>query len=175
MKKLIQKIVDFFKRLFSHKSSSSSGSDSGNKSLKVAYTYGGLDFTKAKEDPSAVIGNLVVTNDAMRYTWVKGDLKGWGLADTDASAIAVFAVKDGSGNYKGGKFEWISKSRTSRAFTNIKGGYAGWPKNAVETAKGYAFCICSKDGKRRTNWITTNKKSKEVFHAGKTPLKLMDK
>ena len=96
----------------------------------------------------------------MSYSW-KSSGSLWGLPDTKADALAVFAVKGSDGNYKGGKFDWISKSRTTRSFENIKDGYNGWPKNAIETAKGYAFCIVSKDGKKRTNWILASSISKE--------------
>ena len=145
--KLIRNFFDFLKKLFGKTSDKPS-------QIKVEYAYGGVDFNRAKEDPDAVIGNLKVNSDSMSYSWMAGNLRGWGLSDGDANALAIFAVKDSSGKYKGGKFEWISKSRTTRAFTNIKSGYSGWPKDAVQKAKGYAFCICSKDASKRTNWIT---------------------
>ena len=155
MKKLFKFFKNLFKKLFGGKSGSSS---SDGKEIKVEFAYGGLNFNKATEDPNAQIKDLSVNSNGLRYAWKSGDLRGWGLQDKDPGALAVFAVKDSSGKYKGGKFEWISKSRTTRDFANIKAGYSGWPKNAVETAKGYAFCICSADAKKRTNWITCDKK-----------------
>ena len=169
---MLKKIWSFIKRLFGGKKPSDNPS---SPSFTVEFAYGGVNFNKAKEDPSAVIGSLVVNNDSMKYSWVKGNLRGWGLADTVPEALAIFAVKDSSGKWKGGKFEWISKSRTTRAFTNIKGGYSGWPRDAVQKAKGYAFCICSKDAKKRTNWITCDKRVAEArIHASATPMDKMD-
>ena len=172
MSKIFKKIWSFIKKLFGGKSE---GSGSVPSDFKVEAAYGGANFNKAVEDKNAVIGNLVVTDGAMRYSWVKGNLQGWGLADSDANALAIFAVKDSSGVWKGGKFEWISKSRVTRSFGNIKVGYGGWPKNAIETAKGYAFCICSKDCKKRTNWITCDKRSVDIkIRAFRTPMEKMD-
>lgn len=165
MKKIFKFFKNLFKKLFGGNSgsggSSSGGSSSGGKELKVEFAYGGVNFNKAKEDAGAQIKDLSVNSSGLKYSWKSGNLKGWGLQDGDPGALAIFAVKDSSGKYRGGKFEWISKSRTTRAFTNIKGGYGGWPKNAVETAKGYAFCICSADAKKRTNWITCDKRDVE--------------
>lgn len=71
---------------------------------------------------------------------------------SDASALAcLFCYIDGK--WAGGKFDWISESRTTRDFKNIEEGYNGWRKDAIKAAKKYAFVIVSKDGKRRTNVI----------------------
>lgn len=171
MKKLLKKLVAFLKKLL-EKADDTTPTPSPSpspSSLKVQNCYGGFKFENAKEDSTAQIQNLTVTSKGMKYGWKSGsNLKGWGLADTDASALAVFAVKGSDGVYRGGKFDWISKSRTTRSFENIRGGYHGWPKDAIETAKGYAFAIVSKDGKKRTNWILADKISKGVeFRCGK--------
>ena len=55
------------------------------------------------------------------------------------------------GKWQGGKFDWISTSRLSRDFKNVRDGYGGWRKDAIEAAEAFAFVICSKDGKRRSN------------------------
>lgn len=162
MKKIIKKIIAFLKKLFGRK-------DKTPESIKVLNCYGGFKFENAVEDSAAQIQNLTVTAKGMKYGWKPGStLKGWGLSDTDAGALAVFAVKGSDGVYRGGKFDWISKSRTTRSFENIYGGYKGWPKNAIETAKGYAFAIVADGGKKRTNWIVADKLSKGVeFRCGK--------
>lgn len=181
MKKIFKKIVALFKKWFGHKTdqqdnpsspSSQSGSSSGASSkFKVVNCYGGFKFENAVEDKAAQIQNLIVNQKGMKYGWKSGStLKGWGLSDTDAHALAVFAVKGADGVYRGGKFDWISKSRTTRSFENIRAGYIGWPKNAIETAKGYAFCIVSQNGKKRTNWITSNSISKDATFACGKPL-----
>ena len=96
----------------------------------------------------------------MSYAWAKGNLRGRGLADSSADALACVFYKDGK-TFKGGKFEWISYSRKTRSFGNITTRYAGWDPNKFFGATEYAFCICSKDGKKRTNFIFFSKNSRE--------------
>lgn len=163
MKKIIKSIIAAIKRLFSKNKASSDApggiSPSTATPPKIDKTYGGFIFQKAVEDKSAQIEGLKLTKDGMSYSWKKGSgLHGWGLAPTDAKAIAVLVVKKaGESKFSGGKFDWISQSRKTRDFKNIKDGYGGWPKNAIDTAKEVAFCIVSSNGKKRTNWIFTSK------------------
>lgn len=166
MKKILKVLIELIKSLFGKKKQDGHGGGSGGgstpSSFKVLCTYGGFNFSNAKEDSSAQIKGLTVKARGMSYSWASATkLKNWGLADGDAGALAVFAVKGSDGQYRGGKFDWISASRVTRSWENIRSGYHGWPKDAIETAKGYAFCIVSKDGKKRTNWILTDKMSKE--------------
>ena len=167
MKKILKALIELIKSLFKKKTQPDQGGGSGGggstpSSFKVLCTYGGFNFTNAKEDSSAQIKGLSVKSKGMSYSWASSSkLKNWGLADGDASALAIFAVKGSDGQYRGGKFDWISASRVTRSWENIRSGYHGWPKDAIETAKGYAFCIVSKDGKKRTNWILADKMSKE--------------
>lgn len=167
MKHIFKQLWKFIKSLFSSKKQESDESDTTKFSVKNC--YGGFRFENAVEDPAAQIQSLTVTKNGMKYGWKSGSsLKGWGLSDTQASALAVFAVKGSDGIYRGGKFDWISKSRITRSFENIRSGYHGWPKDAIETAKGYAFCIVSENGKKRTNWIFSDKIAKGVaFRCGK--------
>ena len=166
MKKILKALIELIKSLFGKKKQDGQGGGSGGvstpSSFKVLCTYGGFNFSNAKEDSSAQIKGLTVKARGMSYSWASATkLKNWGLADGDAGALAVFAVKGSDGQYRGGKFDWISASRVTRSWENIRSGYHGWPKDAIETAKGYAFCIVSKDGKKRTNWILADKMSKE--------------
>ena len=173
MKSIFKKLWKLIKSLFS----GGSGGGGKEEKLTVKNCYGGFKFENAVEDPKAQIQNLTVTSKGMKYGWKAGStLSGWGLSDTQAGALAVFAVKGSDGVYRGGKFDWISKSRTTRSFENIRGGYKGWPKDAIDTAKGYAFCIVSENGKKRTNWILTDKISRGVeFRCGKPLTKKYDK
>ena len=116
----------------------------------IAWKYGGVDGSKAKEDPATQIRDLKISGDGLSYAWAKGDLSNWGLSETDAGALACAFWWDGS-RWVGGKFDWISTSRTTRDFKNIRDGYHGWNPDAFFGAKRRAFCILSKDGKRRTN------------------------
>ena len=130
------------------------------ESAKFDWCYGGLKGEKAAEDANAQIKDLKISGNNMSYGWAKGNLRGWGLADTDANALACVFFKDGK-TFKGGKFEWISYSRKTRSFGNISGHYNGWDPNKFFAATEYAFCICSKDGKKRTNFIFFSKNSRE--------------
>ncbi len=118
----------------------------------IEWRYGGFDGSKAQEDPDTQISDLRIGSDGLSYKWAKGNLGNWGLARTDASAIAAAFWWDGS-RWIGGKFDWISTSRTTRDFKNIQEGYNGWNAQAFLNAKRRAFCIVSKDGKKRTNRI----------------------
>ena len=70
---------------------------------------------------------------------------------TWARELKLFCEQDGK--WVGGKFDWISTSRTTRDFANIRSGYNGWDPSAISKADRCAFVVVSKDGKRRTNVI----------------------
>ena len=94
----------------------------------------------------------------MSYKWASGGCELLGAADRDdASCIAALFVQGADGAWYGGKFEWISTSRTSRSLGNIEGGYNGWPTDSIGKARGFAFVITSKDGRRRSNVIVSSK------------------
>lgn len=118
----------------------------------IAWKYGGVDGSKAKEDPATQIKDLRISGDGLSYAWAKGDLSNWGLSKTDAGALACAFRWDGK-QWVGGKFDWISTSRTTRDFKNIRDHYNGWDPDAFFAAKRRAFCILSKDGRKRTNLI----------------------
>ena len=118
------------------------------------WAWGGFSGSKAKLAEGAEIGSLKVTADGMSYKWGKGGCEQLGATsreDADHTLACLF-VRIG-GKWQGGKWEWISTSRTTRAFKNVREGYGGWRKDAIEAADAYAFCIVSKDGKKRTNVI----------------------
>ena len=118
----------------------------------LEWAYGGFNGKSAKPVAGVEIGSLKVTADGMSYKWIAGGCEKLGASSReDAGAtIAALFVRSG-GKWRGGKWEWISTSRTTRSFANIEEGYNGWPRDAIATAEAYAFVICSKDGKRRSN------------------------
>ena len=111
-----------------------------------------MDGSKAKEDPATQIRDLRISGDGLRYAWAKGDLSNWGLSKTDAGALACAFWWDGK-QWVGGKFDWISTSRTTRDFKNIRDRYHGWDPDAFFAAKRRAFCIVSAVGRKRTNLL----------------------
>lgn len=124
---------------------------------QLSWPWGGFKGANAKLDAKARIFNLSVKADGMTYRWVQGGCENLGASSReDASCLAcLFCLLDGK--WQGGKFDWISTSRTSRDFKNIGEGYNGWRKDAIGKASKYAFVIVSRDGKKRTNVISCGK------------------
>lgn len=119
---------------------------------ELQWVYGGEKFGDAEKD-GPLISGLAMARDGLSFKYLR-DLSCWGLGYGDANALACLFVQDNDGNWVGGKFEWISTSRTSRSFTNIFEGYNGWNLSNVPKTTTAAFVIVSKDGKKRSNVIT---------------------
>jgi len=94
-----------------------------------------------------------VDKDGLRMKWVR-DIGAWGIPYEVPDGVACFFVKNESGEWVGGKFEWISSSRKTRSFTNIREGYHGWSLRGVPNPCEVAFVVFRKDGKRRSNVIS---------------------
>ncbi|MBQ9727633.1 MAG: hypothetical protein IJV65_09040 [Kiritimatiellae bacterium] len=116
----------------------------------LVFAFGGFRGEGAAEDPATQIGSGRFTSRGMSYTWTAGDLGNWGLGRSEAGALACAFYWDGSA-WRGGKFDWISTSRTTRSWENVRAGYGGWDADAFFAAKRRAFCIVSADGRKRTN------------------------
>jgi len=119
----------------------------------LEWAWGGFNGKNAKLADGCEIGSLKVSADGMSYKWVTGGCENIGVSSRESpDCIAALFVRI-DGKWQGGKWEWISTSRTTRSLENIKKGYGGWRKDAIEAAAAFAFCIVSKDGKKRTNVI----------------------
>lgn len=124
------------------------------EALRLDWRFGGFKGGGAVEDGATQIASLKFSASGLSYKWAKGSLKNWGLADTAAGAIAAaFYWDSASASWIGGKFDWISTSRTTRDWANIRSRYNGWDPDAFFAAPRVAFCIVSADGKKRTNLI----------------------
>lgn len=122
----------------------------------LVYRFGGFDGSRAAETHDAQIASLRVTSSGLTYKWTRGGCEALGASSrTAADCLACVFYRDGS-QYIGGKFDWISTSRLSRDFKNIDTSYGGWDSSAFHRASSYAFCVVSRDGKRRTNIITVS-------------------
>jgi hypothetical protein len=120
---------------------------------ELNFVVGGFKVSSASWDGSAEITNLTVSN-GLTYQWVKGGCENLGASNrTDASKTIACLFCKVNNVWVGGKFDWISTSRTSRDFKNIKENYHGWDMSMIEEATAYRFVIISSDGKRRTNVI----------------------
>ena len=121
------------------------------------WCYGGFNGGSAQLDGKARIMGLRVSASGMSYSWISGGCENLGAASNeDAACLACLFCLIG-GKWRGGKFDWISTSRTTRDFKNIAEAYNGWDREAVGKADKFAFVICSRDGKRRTNVIVFSK------------------
>lgn len=119
------------------------------------WCWGGFNGSRAKESDKARIKNLKLTSSGMSYSWESGGCEGLGAesASDHTHTLACLFLEDG----RGGKFDWISTNRKTRDFKNIREGYNGWSKNAFDSSKKVWFCICSSNGKLRTNLISADK------------------
>ena len=120
---------------------------------RLDFRFGGFRGCGAVEDPATQIKDFRMDSSGMRYAWAAGDLGNWGLDRSAAGAIACAFYQDGD-VWIGGKFDWISSSRTTRSWNNVRDGYHGWKPDVFFSAKKHAFCIVSADGRKRTNLIT---------------------
>lgn len=121
----------------------------------LSWTYGGFRGSAAAKT-SASISGLRASAGSMSYHWSSGGCETLGASSRDDynSTIACFFVQKEDGRWVGGKFDFISTSRTSRGFENIYGGYGGWTLAGVPNPCPCAFVIVSSNGKKRTNVIS---------------------
>ena len=133
-----------------------SGDDSVDFSL-LQWSYGGFRGGSAQLAARPRISSLSVSSSGLSYKWVSGGCEDLGASSASAPdcIAALFYLVDGK--WHGGKFDWISTSRLTRDFKNIKDGYHGWPPDAISKGKSFAFVIVSRDGKQRTNVIRFDK------------------
>ena len=117
------------------------------------WSYGG--FRGGSAQPSGVvISGLSVSKDSLSFSYVS-NLSEWGLSRDQADALACFFVQKSDGSWVGGKFDWISTSRTGRSLGHVKEGYGGWSLSGVPNPCGAAFVIVSSDGTKRSNVISS--------------------
>jgi hypothetical protein len=117
------------------------------------FCWGSFKGGSAKLVDGVEIGSLKVSGSGMSYKWKTGGCEKLGASSsTDAACLACLFCKL-DGRWRGGKFDWISTSRTTRGFENVSDGYNGWQKDAVSKSAEYAFVIVSSDGKKRSNVI----------------------
>lgn len=114
------------------------------------WSYGGINGSGARKT-SASIGGLRFSRTGLSYSWTGPNLSSWGLSNSDTSAYACLFVKKSDGSWVGGKFDWVSSSRTTRDFKNIFEKYHGWSLAGVPNPCDAAFVIVSADRSKRTN------------------------
>lgn len=116
---------------------------------RLNWTWGGFDGSRATLDAPRIRFVAANTSRDMSIHW-DVDMRSWGYAPGQADGVACLFVKKG-GVWVGGKFEWISSSRTYRSFNNPLAGYGGWDAGALRGADELAFVVVSKCGRKRSN------------------------
>ncbi len=127
----------------------------------LKWQYGG--FNGAGAVPSAGgarIADLKVTEASpggkLSFRWER-TMKAWGFGDADICAVCAVFFKGSDGVWRGGKFDHISTSRTSRDLKHCA-SYKDWTMAGVPKDAPVAFVIVQYDGKRRTNVIVKGAK-----------------
>jgi hypothetical protein len=123
-------------------------------SFVADWRFGGFNGSRATEVPGCRIGSLRVTRSGLSYKWESGGCEALGASSREdySRTLACAFYWDGT-KWVGGKYDYVSTSRTSRTFENIDEGYGGWNASEFFGAKRHGFCIVSTDGKRRSNFI----------------------
>ena len=120
----------------------------------ILWSYGRVDGSKAVESEEARIGSFRMSKNGMSYRWEKGGCEALGAkdrSDYSRTLACAFYFDETANAWVGGKFDFVSTSRTTRSWNNVNDGYRGWKPEKFWAAKRHAFCILSVDGKKRTN------------------------
>lgn len=126
----------------------------------LKWQYGGINAASSPLDTTARIANLSASSKSLSYSWQSGGCQALGASsDSDYSktlCAAFFLQPDGS--WVGGKFDWISTSRTDRELKHMigPGYYSNWSQFDPSKSTAIAFVIISVKTGKRTNIITTN-------------------
>ena len=118
----------------------------------LQWRYGGFDGSRAQLSTPRLSSLTLRNGNRIYYRW-DVSLSGWGLADSNAGAIAcIFFLKDNQ--WTGGKFDWVSTSRTDRELKHVQ-SYSNWPASGITLPWNgpIAYLVVSSDGKRRSNIV----------------------
>ena len=118
------------------------------------YRYGGFSGRGASHSGVNISG-LSFSKGGLSFRY-DNNLSAWGFSSGQIGALACLFVQKTDGSWVGGKFDWISSSRTTRGFENIFHGYEGWSLAGVPNPCKAAFVIVHSDGRRRSNVIVGN-------------------
>jgi len=118
---------------------------------RLEWKFGGVDGSRAALSSPRLSG-LKAGASSISYKWEKG-LGDWGLSNGDAGALACLFVEREDGGIVGGKFDWVSTSRSNRPLKNVLEGYVGWTLEGVPNPCKCYFVVISQDGRKRSNVI----------------------
>jgi len=120
----------------------------------LGWSYGGFHGEAAPLDAVARISSLSFNSSTLFYAWDAGNCEALGAtsaSDYNATICAVFC-KNSAGVWVGGKFDWISTSRTSRGLNHCY-DYEGWTMSGLPNPAEACFVIVSIKTGTRTNVI----------------------
>ena len=117
----------------------------------LKWSYGHFGGSRAQLS-SPQLANLKCSGNTLSYKWVQG-LSGWGLSNGEAGAIAAAFVQKADGSWIGGKFDWVSTSRSSRGLENVLAGYEGWNLTGIPNPCQICFVVVDVSGRRRSNVV----------------------
>lgn len=123
----------------------------------LTWPYGGFNGSKSPLDATVRISDLSFSKGSLYYKWASGGCEQLGASspsDAGATVCAVF-FKNSAGIWVGGKFDWISTSRTSRELKHCTGvpGYNGWTMSGIPNPTESCFVIVSVKTGTRSNVI----------------------
>lgn len=136
------------------------GDGPGAAAPAIAWLHGGFDGSRAAEVAEARIADLRMDGNGLSFRWESGGCEALGASsrtDYSRTLACAFYWDEAGRRWIGGKFDWISTSRTSRSFENVRAGYHGWDPEAFFGARRRAFCVASADGKWRSNLLEETK------------------
>ena len=119
---------------------------------EFGWTYGKENKSAAVYDGSVIIRLEALKANKIDLSWEK-DLSAWGAAHDDhRKALACAFLLNDQGKWVGGKFDWISSSRTDRGFAHFT-SYEDWTLEGIPNPTTLAFVVVEANGKRRSNVI----------------------
>lgn len=120
------------------------------------HSFGSPNVGKARYNTDCQIKDFKMDDRGMSYKWVKGGCEALGAKDkTDAGmTLAVCGYSTNGIDFHVCKFDWISTSRTTRSWENVKEHYNGINSDLFFNAPKRCFFICDRNGSYRTNILT---------------------
>jgi len=115
----------------------------------LQWEFGGFNGANARLDTPRLSG-ASCDGRTVFYKWDVG-LDVWGMGHDNADAVCALFIERSDGSWTGGKFDWVSTSRTSRGLGHLE-GYNGWSERLPLTGR-VAFVVVTADGARRSNVI----------------------
>ena len=120
----------------------------------LVWTYGGFNGSSAILGTPRLSG-ASCNGSTYSYKWDVG-MSAWGASDSDYSKSICAVFIERNGQWVGGKFDWVSVSRTSRGLGHLE-FYSGWNESLPLSGR-VAFVVVNANGKARSNVVVAEVK-----------------